>query len=281
MSSLKTSISTRVALALLMLPTVSYAFTTNHLGNTNPITEGFSIIETAAIVATGPITNDAGRNSWEMAALSTGTQYSYVSGAFAPNEKLDISTNGFAFSFEARVIQGVATTTYSTANPYLIAGAGIDNGTKRFEVLLGLDFNGDTVVVLPSSINNEGPGNRIGATGPNFTVVGQGNGYHKYDLLYSPTTQQASLYIDGLLTAGDYTGYNNFISNHGLGFSVFSGGIARYSAVSLNLSPVPEPSVVSLILIGVGLLAVARRKAGCQSLSYRRHDRQRNGAGAA
>lgn len=250
--------SVRSALAIIALvPSFVSAFSTNHAGNANPQTEGFSTYSFAGGASTTAVSNDFGRSSWQMAANSTSAQFGHVSGALSLEEKLGISTTGFSFSFEARVLQGIASTIYTNASPYVIAETGIDNGTMRFSVSLGINANGDTVVVLPSSINNSGAGDRISAPGTSFTLSGQGNGYHKYDLLYSPGGK-ASLYIDGTLVSSGYSGYNNFLGNYGLGFFVYSGGVARYSAVSASLSPVPEPTAASLLLCGLVIAALAR-----------------------
>lgn len=240
-----------------LVPSMASAFSTSHTGNANPLTEGFSTYSFSGGASIVPVTNDLGRDSWQMSAVSTSAQFGHTSGAFSQAEKLGISTTGFSLSFEARVLQGVASSIYTNANPYVIAAAVIDNGIRRFEVSLGLNANGDTVVALPSSINNAGAGDRISAPGPSFTLTGQGNGYHKYDLTYTPA-DQASLYIDGALVASGYSGYNNFLGNYGLGFFVFSGGVARYSAVSANISPVPEPTAASFMLLGLSIAALAR-----------------------
>lgn len=243
------------------LPTMASAFSAMHVGNSNPTSEGFSPVTFVSPGGTASaVTNDLGVNSWQLGAPSTVTQFLYASGTFTPAEKLAITTEGFTVSFEARVLQGAATTIYSAATPYVIGAAGIDTGARRYQVFLGLDANGDTVVVLPSSINNNGVGNRVVAPGASFTLTGQGNGYHKYDLAFSSITQQASLYVDGALTASGYSGFNNILNNNGLSFSVFSAGVSRFSSVSLNISAVPEPTTESLFVLGLIALVYARRR---------------------
>lgn len=237
----------------------SQDFAKSHAGSNNPLSEGFTTITFLASVSTNPVVGDQGHDAWELNALTTATQYSYVSGAFTAAEKASIAANGFNLSFSERILQGPAASVYSPSTPYVLSAVGIDTGTRRYQVFLGLNANGDTVAVLPTSINNVGAGSRIQAPGASYTLSGLDNGYHDYILKYFPETQTASLFVDGQLRLSNYSGYNNFISNHGLGFSAFSAGTARFANVSLVLSAVPEPSTNFLMFAGLSSLLLFSR----------------------
>jgi hypothetical protein len=76
-----------------------------------------------------------------------GSQYGYHSGALSAEQRADFASNGAVLSFEARVLQGLAPT-FDLVNHVFIAGATLDTGFTRFELLLGLDDKGDTVAGL-------------------------------------------------------------------------------------------------------------------------------------
>jgi hypothetical protein len=246
-----------LAAVLITQAVTSHASQAQHTGASDPATEGFNVATFQGSAITGAVFNDAGVDAWQMATQATITQYSYLSGAFSQQQKIDFSTNGFNLSLQARVLQGAEPTYYDTTYGLAIAGATFDNGTRRYSVFLSLDSNGDTVAILPTWIESYGPGRRIQTQGTHYTLTGLGNGYHNFSLLYDPAIQSASLYIDGVEKLSDYNGYNNFVSDFGIGFSVFSGGVARYASVTI--SAVPEPTSLWLALCGVTLIAVSRK----------------------
>jgi hypothetical protein len=151
----------------------------------------------------------------------------------------------------ARAVQGLAPA-YDSVNHIVIASAHLDTGVTRFEIDLRLDSHGNTVAVLPTSFDNGGPGISCRAPGPSSTLTG--DDWHTYQLVYSPTTQLADLFIDGVDRIQGYAGHTSFVGN-GLIWGAESGGQGNFNLVEAEtgtLSTAPEPS--TMILGGVGAL---------------------------
>lgn len=240
------------------------AVTTLHTGANNPLSEGFSVFNCCGPAVVSAVSGDQGLDAWQIAASATGSQYGYQSGAFSASDKAAYAAQGLVVSFTARVLQGAAVSVYSAANPVILAGAGIDNGTRRYQVELGLDANGDTVAVLPTSIDNGGAGGRLRAHGGiSYTLTGLGNGYHSYSLVLSPNAAAATLFIDGVERLSGYGGYNNIVSDAGLSFAAVSSGVARFAQV--QVSAVPEPAMALLLLAGIPMVSVLARFSPARS----------------
>jgi PEP-CTERM motif len=227
----------------------------------NPQTQGFT---TATIVGSptfGPIANDQGHPAWAIAGFTQNSQFGYLSGALTALQKADVANQGFDLTLTARVLQGLAPA-YDSTNHITLAAAVLDNGIKRFEIDLGVNGNGDTVAVLPTSIDSGGPGGSIRSPGQSFTLTGSGSTYHTYDLIYNPTTQLADLYVDGIDRIQGYAGHTSFVGDRGLEFAAFSGGEGNFNLVQVSsLRSVPEPaSLTMFVLGGAGLIGHSLRK---------------------
>lgn len=253
-------VSTSLAAAAITcaLAAPAHAVALVHSGAADPVTEGFLSWHYGPSASGSAISNDQGRDAWQVAALGTDTQFGYIWGSY-PAAQQSAFAGGFEISLVARLMQGTSASVYSSANPVVLASATLD-GPTRYGIYLGLDANGDAVVVLPKSLDASGGGGRIRVTGGlSYTLTGLGNGYHTYDLVFGPLvagTQTGTLYVDGTARLSGYTGYANaYGSNFGFGFYDVSGGVARFSHV--QISAVPEPSNALMLL--AGLMAVGPR----------------------
>jgi hypothetical protein len=227
------------------------------------LSEGFSIQSFGAASTVGAIANDMGRDAWSISGQSQSSQFGYNSGTLSTEQLADISNDGFVLTLRARVIQGLAPA-YSPGTPIVIGGAQADFNGKRYEVQLGLDSVGDTVVVLPSSIDAGGPGQSIRAPGPSYTLIGSGSSYHTYQLVYDANSLSADLFVDGIQRIGSYSGHTSFVSDRGLVWAAHSGGQGNFDFVEL-VSPsavIPEPSGFALIALGGLIAALLRRRNG-------------------
>jgi|CXWL01.1.fsa_nt_gi RHS repeat-associated protein len=216
------------------------AFKLTYSGTSDPTLGGFSVDQCCAASNAAPLANDLGHAAWSISGQTTASQLGYVTGALSPTQQSVLASQGFALTFVARVSKGLAPA-YDTINHITIAGATYETAARRFEVDLGLDSAGDTVVVLPTSIDNGGPGLSVRSPGPSFTLSGSGSSYHTYQLVYNPTTQLANLWVDGIERIQNYAGHTSFAINRGLIWSAWSGGQGNFSSVELA-SPVPAYS---------------------------------------
>jgi hypothetical protein len=229
-----------------------------HQGDTDPLTEGFTTISANTPSTFGPISNDMGLAAWRITGGDRSSQFGYTSGMLSASQKADIAAQGFTLTMVARVLQ-LQAPAYDGINHIVIGGADLDTGARRFEVDLGINMNGDTVVVLPTSVDAGGPGGSIRTPGPSFTLTGSGSSYHDYELVYDPTTQLADLFVDGVDRIQGYAGHTSFVGDRGLVWGAFSGGQGNFNLVQVDSSTsVPEPRSVALVVVGVGFVGATR-----------------------
>ena len=228
-----------------------------HSGATDPTTEGFGQLTVPPPSTAAPLINDQGNDAWSITGTGQASQVVYTSGPFSPAQNADIANQGFELTLTARPVQALALP-YDNLNPVVISGAAVDTGARRFDVQLGLDANGDTVVVLPTSISI-GPGGSIYAPGPNYTLVGSGSSYHVYRLVYDPATQLADLIVDGVERLSNYAGHTTNVVDFGLMWGAYSGGQGNFSLVELASTAIPEPSALLLAATGLGVWPLLRR----------------------
>lgn len=236
------------------------AVTLVHSGASNPLTEGFTTSVYLGSPVLTPVLGDQGYDAWQVSMPSTAAQFGYVSGPPSLADRAAFA-QGFGISLVARVMQGSSASVYSSANPVILASAGLD-GPTRYNIHLGLDTNGDVVVVLPQSIDDGGGGGRIRARGGlSYTLTGLGSGYHRYELVFGPIANGAqigTLYVDGIERLSGYSGYTNIYgSNGGFSFYTASGGVVRYAQT--QISAVPEPAQAWLLLAGLLALVPLRQ----------------------
>ncbi len=224
-----------------------------HHGDANPTTEGFTgHLVFGAPSTFGPIANDLGNPAWSVVGTAQSSQYSYTSGALTAPQLADIANHGFTLTIVARALQNIAPT-YDPSHPVAITGGGLNTGAQRFDIALGLNSSGDTVVFLFTADDAIGPGSSLVGAGPSYTLTGAGNAYHNYNLVYNPVTHLADLSVDGITRITGYSGNTTFKSNVGLYFGASSGGQGNINFA--QVVSVPEPS--SAVLFAAGAVALA------------------------
>ena len=222
----------------------------SHSGATNPSTEGFTSTSGQGSSNVGPIYNDQGNNAWSISTLSQPSIFYYTTGPLSSQQQTDITNQGAVLSMDVRVLQGLA----PTWNQIWIAESALGTNTQRFDILVGLDTNGDTIVTLPTTIDENGPGGASEAFGLSYTLTGSGSSYNKLQLVIQPGLQSANLYVNGVLAIQNYTGDATYrTTNVGYAFGDNSGGTTNFAQLSLSTGT----SVVPLQSVSVPLPSAA------------------------
>ena len=228
--------------------------------NADPTTEGFTtVINFGGSSTTGPIANDLGLPAWSIVGSTQSSQYAYGTSAVTAAQQAQIATNGFTLTMVARAIENIAPV-WSASSQIAVAGANLIFGGLRWEIDLGIDANGDTVVILPNTLNNNGPGGSILEFGPSHVLTGSDDTYNTFQLVYNPISNLANLFVNGTEEITGYTGNTSFVENWGLAFYAVSGGRGNFNLVEVTsgASPsVPEPSSLAIFLSAlIGLIGM-------------------------
>jgi len=249
----------------LLTSTASASIELVHSGATDPVTEGFGVWPyTYGSAMAGPINVDADndRDAWSVSGLSA-HQLAYYSTALTATERADVSRQGFVLSVVARVRRGDAPA-YTAASPIIVAAVAVSNGSERFDIDLGVNAAGDTVVMLPDYI--EYIGGLAVTPGASYTLTNAGTGYHSYELSYNPSTRFSNLTVDGVVRIDDYAGFSNYSPAEGNSRGLYGllwGGmnVGQADFADLRLaSPVPEPSSWHFMCSGlIGIAAIGRK----------------------
>ena len=193
-----------------------------HHGSVDPVTTGWTVFS-AAGATSGPVL-DGGVPAWSLHNRA----YSRLLSAASQGQ---LATQGWVLTVIARIVDPSVTETTTRTSFYLSRGWSLRLGTRA---------NGQPYVMLlafePFSV----------PTGPEYTLTGDPQAYHRYDLVCPPASNLASLYVDGVLRIANHPGY---IHAQQPGSFVFGGsdpvGQARYHHVELRVGselPVPAES---------------------------------------
>lgn len=208
-----------------------------HNGTTDPLTENFDeqyFIGSGPLV---PVTNDQGHPAWEITDTNISDQLEYIDQrSLSSSQVAEIASQGFTETLVARVTRNNDLAPAWDQSSVAIGSCSTDvlyqlDGGPRFDIDLAINSNGDTVVILPTTIGF-GPGGGVTETGLTDTLTG--SGYHRYQLYYNPATRSANLYIDGYLALSGYTGETAFLGYSRLYWGTTGGGQGFYSQVELQ-----------------------------------------------
>ena len=80
------------------------------------------------------------------------------------------SSQGFTLSLRGRVLQGNAPT-YDAGYNTVIGHAVLDTGSMQYALCPGVNSSGNTVVVLITYADTQGPGGSVCGFGPSYTLL--------------------------------------------------------------------------------------------------------------
>jgi len=137
--------------------------------------------ESMTTAATGPITGDFGKSAWMIddSTGDAGSPFAYYQELSAARAEVAMQL-GWTMSMQVRAANAPDTVPGSV-------GVWFATGSRRFEMLLGAQVDGDPVVYLPED----------GGESRQYAVEGGGGGYHTYELIYDPVAQGGTLLVDG------------------------------------------------------------------------------------
>ena len=222
-----------------------------HLGSTDPETEGWALTNTGVDASSiGALTPDTGyEDAWMFNDDSASARAYYLNDLTTTQmETLDWSNVDWQLDARLRVTS-YDTMDYRCPTVHFVTPGAYNETGKDFIMDFGADAEGNAIVQL------------TGLSGTNTITLDSGS-YHDYSLRYDASTGTASLYIDGSGTAAlsgytgstKHSGYSATTSFVRFGStSTGSIGGANYSLVQFSV--VPEPSTAALL--GLGVLAFA------------------------
>ena len=221
-----------------------------HVGKTDPLTEGF--------------TNGGGSGITDTAVSPSVDAWNITGGAFRrfsyalTTEQVDtMTTDGWVASMTVRDVL-----TPDDALDYGIyfevtTKTGATPAWRTYVLMLGSDASGNPVLYQKHGIYGANPSTPITLNGIS------GAGYHTYSIVYDPggSTEYAQLFVDDLYQTNLVGSTSNTGSSRFLWGCSDAGAVADANWSSVKLSTIPEPGSLLLLTTGVvGLLAYTWRK---------------------
>ncbi len=240
---LTTIMSFLVAVALLGATTASAAVVASHVGSADPVTEGWSLCTAGTCVAgaadAGPPAN------WRITGHTT---YTFNDTTAVGNALTD--PTGWHVRLTSKLTRGAEGS---------VAMLRARDAGNRFEMHL-LDGTGSLAAGLYYLDNSGGTYQKVGTVDPT-------DGFHTYVMELNPVggvgaaSNEINFYVDGALV--DTITRSNFQGAGGAPFFFFGRGTlatidVQHALVSLASGPIPEPS--ALAVLGVGLVGLIGRR---------------------
>jgi hypothetical protein len=218
---------------IMTLPLRGGIIVSQHTGDADPATEGWTPQEFGSGVTTGPVIADGMFDAWSVndQGTSGGRAYRSILSSVDAQKALN---GGFVQRARLRVVN-------PSTLPDGVVAVEFLTSSIAFLLSIGSEADGDPILWLQ---------NDSGATA--LTAQGAGGGYHLYELIYDPATQLADVRLDGQHLA-DYPGFHPVIlainpPPRDVRWGSISGdgtGAANYNLVQMEL--VPEPTALALL----------------------------------
>lgn len=241
-------------LAVTASPAASLLF--SHEGATNPTTEGWT---TSGGTSKSAVINDLGTgiDAWSVYDPGGGVSRSGTyTQTLTTTQLADALLTGWTLDATIRYVPPdplIATSATNNAWCTVMMDEGITDRRTLYGLYFGNNAAGDTLVRLYGATNS-------------FTVAA---GYHDYQFVWDPVTENASLYIDGELKLTgyegggiDYTSASRVYWGDNTTTALTEGRGANYAYVGLTTgtAAVPEPNRMCFMILAVGALVWRRRR---------------------
>ncbi|MFA9478863.1 PEP-CTERM sorting domain-containing protein [Phycisphaerales bacterium AB-hyl4] len=211
-----------------------------HIGDENPVNEGFTMSSTGGVAAgeAVAVTVD-GVDAWRIRKTSTTAGTRTYNAPLTEEQRSEAFAEGFIIRANVRVHGNNNNLTGSPTVDF-IATTG-----QRYAISFGNNTADNNKVIV--SVN-----------GTNYDTGLSDAVFALYELKYNPVTEDANLYINGDLALSDLApttlmGFNRF--HFGLNSSG-AAGAGDFNLVQFEI--IPEPA--SIALLGLGSLLLMRRK---------------------
>jgi hypothetical protein len=204
-----------------------------HLGNADPVNEGFIHGGSGAV---GPVTNDLGSvNAWSTIGNPGIVYYVYP---LTSQDEAQLAGMDWVLSVTMRIVN-------PRANGLFVF---LFEGSKSFN----LSFNSDAQ--NNQSVVGQFQGQSF------FLPAGTGSTYNNYQLRYDAVTDLASFWMNGIDVVNDLTGIMSANPSYLEWGSNPDGAIGQANWSEVSLYVVPEPSAMTLILLGSGVCIYVRTR---------------------
>lgn len=201
-----------------------------HLGATDPLSEGFTLTSSGD-VQLGPVIGDLGFDSW-MIRSRTHTESATYHYSLIPDELQAATTNGWVLSANMRFVE-------VSEHAWMIMEFRM--GTTRFRLVTSPSDGG--IVVSGDDIQP-------------FSFEGDALDYHDYALVYERTSEKAALWIDGIEWVTGISGFQTAFPGSAIYFGASGESITNSHWNDVTLAIVPESATLAF-LAGLGALLVA------------------------
>lgn len=227
------------------------ALIVEHVGSSDPTTEGWTALPGGGGgVSVGPI-NDGGTPAWFVDDNSTAINTIFLYEHTIPPADIAVGNSlGWTLSATLRVASDEALSV--DGSPVVTYRDGVNGWQMSF----GLNASGDTVVRLYTG----------STTGPVHTIAGNST-YNTLSLIYDPVAANADLFVNGFEVISDYAGFSDSQTAvlWGAGRSPDQGQ-GNFSGVSFTTFPEPsaipavsESAMVLMVLLMLTTCAIAFR----------------------
>ncbi len=240
-----------VASLSLLSPTAVQASLGHHIGNADPISEGWQrayfvgedlVFGTPAIpVSVGPVTGDSGFDAWEIVDPAAGTSNGGYSLLLTQSQETDVTTRGFVVRATVKKLEN----TLPNGARVFVLGTTESSTNARWVMFVGADIDGDPTVQIQG--------------GGSAELDGAGGGYHTFELrLDLASSSLATISIDGQVVLTDQPsviaeGNKPRFIYFGSWSNAAVGG-ARYNEVEFAVF---EPPAVPALSLGLPIAALA------------------------